>query len=108
MEHDYQTALEILRPYRDYNAALALTLADYNSAAKYILLGEPRSARVDYLLSVLYSREGDEANAVTRYLAACAADPALVHRGNLDPEISGLIKKYGLNRDLYEEDDDEL
>ncbi len=107
MEHDYQTALEILRPYRDYNAALALTLADYNSAAKYILLGEPRSARVDYLLSVLYSREGDEANAVTRYLAACAADPALVHRGNLDPEISGLIKKYGLNRDLYEEEDDD-
>ncbi len=104
MDHDYRQALEILRPYKDYNAALALTLNDYNSAAKYILLQEPRSARVDYLLSVLYSREGDEQNAVTRYLAACAADRSLVHRGNLDPEISSLIKKYGLNEDLYEED----
>ena len=104
MDHDYRKALEILRPYKDYNAALALTLNDYNSAAKYILLQEPRSARVDYLLSVLYSREGDEQNAVTRYLAACAADPSLVHRGNLDPEISTLIKKYGLNEDLYEEE----
>jgi hypothetical protein len=104
MEHDYQQALMILRPYRDYNAALALTLNDYNSAAKHILLGQPQSARVDYLLSVLYSREGDEQNAVTRYLAACAADPSLIHRGNLDPEISSLIKKYGLNEDLYEDD----
>jgi hypothetical protein len=104
LEHDYQKALEILRPYRDYNAALALTLNDYNSAAKYILLEEPRSARVNYLLSVLYSREGDEQNAVTRYLAACADDPSLVHRGNLDPEISSLIKKYGLNEDLYEDE----
>ena len=104
MDHDYRQALEILRPYKDYNAALALTLNDYNSAAKYILLQEPRSARVDYLLSVLYSREGDEQNAVTRYLAACAADRSLVHRGNLDPEISSLIKKYGLNEDLYEDD----
>ena len=104
MEHDYKGALEILRPYRDYNAALALTLSDYNAAAKNILLKEPHSARVDYLLSVLYSREGDEQNAVTRYLAACAADPSLVHRGNLDPEISSLIKKYGLNEDLYEEE----
>ena len=103
-DQDYQKALEILRPYGDYNAALALTLNDYNSAAKYILLGEPRSARVDYLLSVLYSREGDEQNAVSRYLAACAADPTLVHRGNLDPEISSLIKKYGLNENLYEDE----
>ncbi len=104
MDHDYRQALEILRPYGDYNAALALTLNDYDSAAKHILLGEPRSARVDYLLSVLYSREGDEQNAVTRYLAACAADPSLIHRGNLDPEISSLIKKYGLNEDLYDGD----
>jgi hypothetical protein len=59
---------------------------------------------VDYLLSVLYSREGDEQNAVTRYLAACAADPSLIHRGNLDPEISSLIRKYGLNEDLYDGD----
>ena len=104
MDQDYRQALEILRPYGDYNAALALTLNDYDSAAKHILLEEPRSARVDYLLSVLYSREGDEQNAVTRYLAACAADPSLIHRGNLDPEISSLIKKYGLNEDLYDED----
>ena len=104
MDQDYRQALEILRPYGDYNAALALTLNDYDSAAKHILLEEPRSARVDYLLSVLYSREGDEQNAVTRYLAACAADPSLIHRGNLDPEISSLIKKYGLNEDLYDGD----
>ena len=52
---------------------------------------------VNYLLAILYSREGDEQRAVQCYVHACAQEPSYVHRGNLDPEISALIKKYDLN-----------
>ena len=31
-------------------------------------------------------------------------NPSFVHRGNLDPEIAGLIRRYGLDRELQEND----
>ena len=34
---------------------------------------------------------------VDRFLRACRQEPSYVHRGNLDPEISHLIKAYKLN-----------
>jgi len=37
---------------------------------------------------------------VQNYLEACDKDPSYIHRGNLDPEISGLISRYGLNSDI--------
>ena len=37
--------------------------------------------------------------AVEHYLNSCRLNPAFVHRGNLDPEISALIKAYGLNKE---------
>ena len=62
-----------------------------------ILQNCERNAKVDYLLAVLYSRDGDDRNAVQHYLDACHQDPSYINRGNLDPEISALIKKYDLN-----------
>ena len=41
--------------------------------------------------------QGDDQSAVQSYLHACSKEPSYVHRGNLDPEISALIKRYGLN-----------
>ena len=56
-----------------------------------------RTDKVLYLLAILYSRRGDDRKAVESYLKACRLNPAFVHRGNLDPEIAGLIRRYGLD-----------
>ena len=51
------------------------------------------------MLALVYARQGDERSAVECYLLACAQNGSFVHRGNLDPEISALIRKYALNRE---------
>lgn len=98
-DRDYQTAVTLLRPYMDYNAAVAFCCMDYNQSALSILERLEKSARVDYLLAILYSRTGDDTKAVQCYLDACGMDSSFIHRGNLDPEISVLIQRYNLNHD---------
>ncbi len=95
-DHDYLGALGRLRSYEDINTAIAYLSLDRNKSALGILENLPGSARADYLKALAYSREGDERKAVELYLQACTIDPSYVHRGNLDPEISALIRKYGL------------
>ena len=96
-DRDYEKAITILRPYNDYNAAVAFCAMDYNASALAILEGLDRTAPVNYMLAVLYSRRGDDENAVKHYLRSCEQEPTYVHRGNLDPEISALIRRYSLN-----------
>ena len=96
-DRDYQRALTALRPYNDYNTAIAYLCMDYNASAMQILESLERNAQVNYMLAVLYSRRGDEQKAVECYVRSCSQDPTYVHRGNLDPEISVLIRRYGLN-----------
>ena len=96
-DRDYEAALTILRPYNDYNTAIAYLCMDYNASAMQILESLERTAQVNYMLAVLYSRRGDEEKAVECYVRSCSQDPTYVHRGNLDPEISVLIRRYGLN-----------
>ena len=102
-DRDYRKALEILRPYQDYNTAVAYTLMDYNASALAILSRLDRTPQVDYLLAILFSRQGDDQRAVGSYLSAVRKDESYKHRGNLDPEISQLIKAYGLNREEEED-----
>ena len=97
-DRDYERALTLLRPYNDYNTAIAYLSMDYNASAMQILERLERTAQVNYMLAVLYSRRGDEQKAVECYVRSCSQDPSYVHRGNLDPEISVLIKRYGLNQ----------
>lgn len=99
----YPEALEILLPYNDYNTAVALTGLNRNLSALMILSEIERTPEVDYLLAVVYSRMGDPEKAVECYMRACRQNHSFVYRGNLDPEISVLIKTYGLNA---EPDDD--
>ena len=102
---DYDEAVKILGPYQDYNAAVAYMAAERNASAMLILQNLERTPQVNYLLAVLYSRLGNEKDAVQCYLDACRGEPSYVHRGNLDPEISQLIKLYGLNKqDEFDED----
>lgn len=98
-ERDYKTAVTLLRPYKDYNTAVAYCAMDYNASAMEILRDLPRTEQVEYMLAILYSREGDDQNAVQHYMNAVHLNRSYIFRGNLDPEISVLIKKYGLNRD---------
>ena len=96
-DRDYQRALTALRPYNDYNTAIAYLCMDYNASAMQILESLERTAQINYMLAVLYSRRGDEQKAVECYVRSCSQDPTYIHRGNLDPEISVLIRRYGLN-----------
>jgi hypothetical protein len=100
---DYDAALALLRPYEDFNTAIAYMGLDRDYSAMEILSRQKQTAPVNYLLSILYARMGDEQEAVSRYLQACRQEPSYVHRGNLDPEISNLIKTYRLNG--YDGDD---
>ena len=103
-DRDYRRALEILRPYQDYNTAVACCLLDYNASAMAILAPLERTPQVDYLLAILFSRRGEDEKAVQHYLDACRRDPSYRHRGNLDPEISTLIKTYDLNKEENDHD----
>ncbi len=98
-DRDYQTAVTLLRPYGDYNAAVAYCAMDYNASAMDILDRLEPDDRVLYMKAILYSRAGDDQNAVQCYLNACALNRAMINRGNLDPEIAVLITRYGLNQD---------
>ena len=103
-DREYEQAVTLLRPYKDYNTAVAFCALDYNASALEVLEPMERTDKVLYLLAILYSRQGDDRKAIESYLKACRLNPAFVHRGNLDPEISGLIRRYGLDRELQEND----
>ena len=102
MDMDYEAAMVLLRPYEDFNTAVAYMGLDRNRSAMKIISKMEKTAEVNYLMAILYSREGELDKAVECYVRSCKQNPSYVYRGNLDPEISVLIKMYGLNQ---EEDD---
>ena len=91
---DYQKAVSILRPYRDYNAALALMAADYTYSSWDILQELPDDdARVCYLKAVVLARL-DQIDEALKYFEMCIGyDPYMEHRANLDPEMHVLLEK---------------
>ena len=100
-DRDYERALALLQPYRDYNTAVAYLSLGKNHNALEILDRLSPTPQTDYMKAVIYSRFGDGRNAVQHYMDACSADKNLVFRGSLDPEIAALIKYYNLN--LYDQ-----
>lgn len=97
-DRDYRTAVTVLRPYGDFNTAIAYCCMDYNDSALSVLSKLESTAPVNYMLAIVYSRKGETDKAVGHYLAACELDRSFIHRGNLDPEISELKKLYNLNQ----------
>ena len=89
---DYKRAVSLLKPYRDYNSALALASADYNHTALDVLQELPSdNPRVCYLMALVLSRL-DQKKEASKYLElAVAYDSQLRYRVNLDPELSGYI-----------------
>ena len=91
-ELDYKKAVALLRPYRDYNSALAFMSADYNHSALDVLKElNDTDSRVCYLKAVVLSRLGVKDEALKYFKLGVAYDPSLEHRANLDPELFDLI-----------------
>jgi len=101
MNREWERAVSILRPYADFNTVLAYCAMDYDASALSLLEQLEPTPAAHYLKALLYSRKGEDALAVEAYLKACAADQAFVYRGQLDPEISKLIKTYQLNNETH-------
>lgn len=91
---DFASAMKLLATYRDYNTAVACVATNRNATALDILMALEPTPEVNYLLAIVYSRQGLDSQAVRCYLDACREKPSLSHRGNLDPEISLLTHKY--------------
>ena len=92
---DYKAAVNILRPYDDYNSALAFMSADYNHSALDVLGRlDDKDAKVCYLKAMVLSRLEQYEEALKYFELALAYDPYLEHRANLDPEMHDLVNKY--------------
>ena len=107
-DSEYEQALSILRPYEDYNTAIALIALDYNHSALEILKLCEHTAQVNYMLAILSSRFGNDQEAVDYYLKSVEQEPSYKFRGNLDPEISLLIKEYNLDLDALTGGNDDM
>lgn len=91
---DYKRAVEVLRPYSDYNTALAYVSSGYNHSALQVLEGlDDNDSRVCYLLAMVLSRLGNEKRALMYFERALELAPALEFRANLDPEMSELVRR---------------
>ena len=63
------------------------------------LEGLSRTSDKLYLRAIAHSRLGDEREAVRCFRESTGKDPSKRWRGNLDPEIRSLIRKYGLDNE---------
>ena len=90
---DYKKAVGILRPYDDYNAALAFMSSDYNHSALDVLSRlDDSDPRVCYLKAMVLSRLEQHEEAMKYFELSLMYDPYLEYRANLDPEMSRLVK----------------
>lgn len=102
---DYKKAVTLLRPYRDYNSALAFMSADYNHSALDVLnVLDDTDPRVCYLKAVVMSRLGLKDESLKYFELGVAYDPSLEHRANLDPELFDIVKLRNSKLNYYDED----
>lgn len=97
---DYKKAVAILRPYDDYNAALAFMSADYNHSALDVLGRlDDTDPKVCYLMALVLSRMEQHDEAMKYFELCIAYDPYMEYRANLDPEMHMLVqrRKHTLN-----------
>lgn len=89
---DYKRAVTILRPYDDYNSALAFMSADYNHSALDVLGRlDDKDPKVCYLMAMVLIRLEQFEEAKKYYELCLAYDPYMRHRANLDPEMYKLV-----------------
>ena len=97
---DYKRAVSLLRPYGDFNSALAFMSAEYNHSALSVLQRlDDTDPKVCYLMAMVLSRLEQFEMAESYFRRALSYDPYLRHRANLDPEMSKFVLQ--LKDDLY-------
>lgn len=104
-ELDYKRAVSLLRPYGDYNSALAFMSADYNHSALDVLNRlDDRDPKVCYLKAMVLMRLDMPDEAMKYFELSIAYDPYMEYRANLDPEMFSLVKKRQtlINYNAYE------
>ena len=91
---DYKKAVSILRPYDDYNSALAFMSAGYNHSALDVMSRlKHDDPKVCYLMALALSRL-ELYNEAMKYFELCLVyDPYMEHRANLDPEMEVLVRR---------------
>lgn len=88
----YDDALKVLYGFRDRNTAVCLLSLGEDERAYNILKELPENSTHEYLLAIACVRTGRRKEALEHFERACELNPNLEYRGNLDPEISDLIK----------------
>jgi tetratricopeptide (TPR) repeat protein len=101
-KREYSKALEILIGYNDINTAIAHLSLGQDVSAYSILEKLKESAHQLYMMAIIHARKGEEQEAARLFLKSKELDIKMAYRGGLDPEISKLIEKYNLNKDLFE------
>ena len=89
----YAKALYILNDYADRNAVVAHLSMGHDQQALELLGGLESSAATEYLKAVACSRLGRKSEGREHFLKACEKDERMQYRGNLDPEITELLKE---------------
>lgn len=89
----YAKALYILNDYNDRNTVVAHLSMDHNERALELLAVMPKDAVTEYLQAIACSRLGRKEKGRRHFLEACRLDPRMEYRGNLDPEITELLKE---------------
>ena len=82
----------ILHEYHDRNTVVTLLSLGHDAQAFEMLDGLEQTATVEYLKAVACSRLGRKAEGREHFLTACGMDERMQYRGNLDPEITELLK----------------
>lgn len=96
----YKEAMPKLLEYTDWNTAICYMSLGYDRMAYNIMSKEPDSSDKWYLMAILSARLDKIEDAVAYYLKSCRMDYHKVVRGELDPEISKLIRDYSLQKQL--------
>ena len=89
----YAKALYILNDYNDRNTVVAHLSMDHNERALELLATLPKDAVTEYLRAIACSRLGRKEEGRRHFLEACRLDGRMEYRGNLDPEITELLKQ---------------
>ncbi len=89
----YNDALKILGGFNDRNAAICLLSLGHDQRAYNVLIDLPESPTHRYLLAIACARLERNAEALHHFDRAVELNEHLQYRGQLDPEISTLLKQ---------------
>ncbi len=92
-KRSYVEASQILLPYEDQNAAVALLSRGFNRAAYDILFKLAPTSQVEYLRAIVCSRLNELERGEAAFDRACQIDPDLEYRANLDPEMAIYLER---------------